>query len=63
MPLLLASKSIPGFSKKLASERGGGWGVVGGCRGAGWGDDDTVTQTPRTISSEEPFYSVITVLS
>ena len=30
----------------------------------GGGDDDEIgTQTPRTISPQEPFYSVFTVLS
>ena len=30
----------------------------------GGGDDDDIgTQTPRTISPQEPFYSVFTVLS
>ena len=40
-----------------------GW---GGCGGGGvWGgdDDDIGTQTPRTFSPQEPFYSVFTVLS
>ena len=40
---------------------GGGWGG-----GWGWGggdDDDIGTRTPRTISPQEPFYSVLTVLS
>ena len=39
---------------------GGGWG------GWGWGggDDDGIgTRTPRTISPQEPFYSVFTALS
>ena len=41
---------------------GGGWGVWGG--GGGGGDDDDIgTRTPRTISPQEPFYSVFTVLS
>ena len=32
--------------------------------GGGRGDDDDIgTQTPRTISPQEPFYSVFTVLS
>ena len=35
---------------------GGGWGVGGD-------DDDIGTRTPRTISPQEPFYSVFTVLS
>ena len=39
---------------------GGGVGL-GGL--AGGDDDDIVTQTPRTISPEEPFYSVFTILS
>ena len=40
--------------------------VVGGLAGGGGGaedDDDIGTQTPRTISPQEPFYSVFTVLS
>ena len=48
---------------------GFGW-VGGGVRGVGRGvgaggvdDDDIGTQTPRTISPQEPFYSVFTVLS
>ena len=35
---------------------------VGGVGGGG-DDDDIVTQTPRTISPEEPAYLVFTVLS
>ena len=35
--------------------------------GSGWGgegdDDDIVTQTPGTVSPQEPFYSVFTSLS
>ena len=31
--------------------------------GVGGDDDDIGTQTPRTISPQEPFYSVFTVLS
>ena len=45
---------------------GGGGGVGRGVGGGGWGggdDDDICTQTPRTISPQEPFYSVFTVLS
>ena len=36
---------------------GSGWAGVGGLGGLGGGgdDDDIVTQTPRTISPEEPF--------
>ena len=34
-----------------------GWGGEGG------DDDDIVTQTPQKISPEEPFHSVLTVLS
>ena len=41
------------------SDRVGG----GGVGGLGGDDDDIVTQTPRTISPEEPFCSVFTVLS
>ena len=39
----------------------GGWGGSGG--GVGGDDDDIGTQTPRTISPQEPVYSVFTVLS
>ena len=43
---------------------GGGGGGGGGEGGGGGGDDDDIgTQTPRTISPQEPFYSVFTVLS
>ena len=43
---------------------GGGRGVGGGGWGGGGGDDDDIgTQTPRTISPQEPLYSVFTVLS
>ena len=54
-------------SKHQASSVGfpdsGGWGG-GGWRGGGWGDDDDIgTRTPRTISPQEPLYSVFTVLS
>ena len=54
-------------SKHHASSVGfpdsGGMGGAGG--GGGWGgdDDDIGTRTPRTISPQEPFYSVFTVLS
>ena len=34
-----------------------------GSGGGGGDDDDIGTQTPRTISPQEPFYSVFTVLS
>ena len=40
---------------------GSGWAGLGGLGGGD--DDDIVTQTPRTISPEEPYYSVFTVLS
>ena len=36
-----------------------GRGVGGGGVGGGGGDDDIGTQTPRTISPQEPFYSGI----
>ena len=38
---------------------------MGGVGGAGGGgdDDDIGTQTPQTISPQDPFYSVFTVLS
>ena len=40
-------------------------GMGGGGGGGGWGgdDDDIGTRTPRTISPQDPFYSVFTVLS
>ena len=38
---------------------GGGWGGGGG---GGEDDDDIGTQTPRTISPQEPFHSVFTVI-
>ena len=39
---------------------GGSGGVVGG---VGAGDDDDIgTQTPRTISPQEPFHSVFTII-
>ena len=55
-------------SKHHASSVGfpdsGGMGGVGGGVGAGKGDDDDIgTRTSRTISPQEPFYSVFTVLS
>ena len=34
---------------------------LGGLRGGG-DDDDIVTQTPRTVSPEEPFHWIFTVL-
>ena len=37
-------------------------GEGGGGGGGGDDDDDIVTQTPRTISPQEPFYSVFTIL-
>ena len=51
-------------SKHHASSVGvpdSGW--VGGWAGVGGDDDDIGTQTPRTISPQELFYSVFTVLS
>ena len=46
------------------SDRVGGWVEgVGGLGGLGGDEDDIVTQTPRTISPEEPSYSVFTVFS
>ena len=40
-------------------------GMGGGLGGGGWGgdDDDIGTRTPRTISPQDPFYSIFTVLS
>ena len=58
-------ESSPGFLKNPGSDSGlafGGWG--GGVGGWGGGDDnDSVTQTHQTVSPQEPFYSVFTVLS
>ena len=41
---------------------GGGWGGGVGAGGGGGDDDDIGTKTPRTISPQDPFYSVFTVL-
>ena len=56
------------MSKHHASSVGfpdsGGMGGGGGDGGWGGGDDDDIgTRTPRTISPQEPFYSVFAVLS
>ena len=51
-------ESSPGFLKNPDSVSGlafGGWG--------GADDNDSVTQTHQTVSPQEPFYSVFTVLS
>ena len=48
---------------EFANSSFGFWTCFSGGVGGGGDDDDIVTQTPRTISPEEPFYSVFTVLS
>ena len=55
-------KRTPGFLKNPGVDSGlalgggvGGWG--------GGDDDDSVAQTHQTVSPQEPFYSVFTVLS
>ena len=54
-------------SKHHASSVGfpdsGGMGGVEGVGGGGGDDDDIGRRTPRTISPQEPFYSVFTVFS
>ena len=45
----------PGVDSGLALGQGGG--------GGGGDDDDSVAQTHQTVSPQEPFYSVFTVLS
>ena len=60
--MMMVSKhhaSSVGFPDSGGMGGGGGWGG-----GVGGGDDDDIgTRTPRTISPQEPFYSVFTVLS
>ena len=52
-------ESSPGFLKNPGSDSGLAFGGVGG----GGGDDNaSVTQTHQTVSPQEPFYSVFTVL-
>ena len=50
-------ESSPGFLKNPGSDSGLAFGGVGG------DDDDSVTQTHQTMSPQEPFCSVFTVLS
>ena len=53
-------KRTPGFLKNPGVDSDwlwGGWGVGGA------DDDDSVAQTHQTVSPQEPFYSVFTVLS
>ena len=52
-------ESSPGFLKNPDSVSGLAFGGVGG----GADDNDSVTQTHQTVSPQEPFYSVFTVLS
>ena len=54
-------ESSPGFLKNPGSDSGLAFGGVGGV-GAG-DDNDSVAQTHQTVSQQEPFYSVFTVLS
>ena len=57
-------ESSPGFLKNPGSDSGPG--LLGGWGGGGVGggdDDDSVTQTHQTVSPQEPFCSVFTVLS
>ena len=57
---LMRLKRTPGFLKNPGVDSGlalGGWG------GGGGDDDDSVAQTHQTVSPQEPFYSVFTVLS
>ena len=54
---VMADQQRPHFGKQGTLFIGRGWG--------GWGGadhDDIGTQTPRTISPQEPFYSVFTIL-
>ena len=53
-------ESSPGFLKNPGSDSGLAIGAVGG-----WGgdDNDSAAQTHQTVSPQEPFYSVFTVLS
>ena len=53
-------KRTPGFLKIQASILDWLW---GGWGGGGGDDDDSVAQTHQTVSPQEPFYSVFTVLS
>ena len=57
-------KRRPGFLKNPGGDSGLALGGVGGGGGGGGGDDDdSVAQTHQTVSPQEPFYSVFTVLS
>ena len=57
---LMRLKRTPGFLKNPGVDSGLALAGVGG-----WGgdDDDSVAQTHQTVSPQEPFYSVFTVLS
>ena len=50
-------ESSPGFLKNPGSDSGLAFGAVGG------DNNDSVAQTHQTVSPQEPFYSVFTVLS
>ena len=52
-------ESSPGVLKYPGSDSGLAFGGVGG---AGGDDNTSVTQTHQTVSPQEPFYSVFTVL-
>ena len=54
-------KRTPGFLKNPGVDSGLALGGVGGVGGGD--DDDSVAQTHQTVSPQEPFYSVFTVLS
>ena len=53
-------ESSPGFLKNQVPILD--W-LLGGWGGGGGDDDDSVTQTHQTVSPQEPFCSVFTVLS
>ena len=62
--LKIHSATLINSASDLGGVGGGAGGGEGGGGGGGGGDDDDIgTQTPRTISPQEPFYSVFTVLS
>ena len=55
-------KRTPGFLKNPGVDSGLALGGGGGV-GEGGDDDDSVAQTHQTVSPQQPFYSVFTVLS
>ena len=56
-------KRTPGFLKNPGVDSGLALGGGGGVGRGGGDDDDSVAQTHQTVSPQEPFYSVFTVLS